>query len=383
MISALNRFLERKSSFILLLTILGIVSVCIAQEEITLTADTELIDLYDPEVGEFLDLDVNALAGHAWESYLEQDYETAARFYLAYLRYNIQDSNNIYNLACCYGLLGETQLAADYLLRAFRAGYDDLDWVMRDQDFDDVRDDPVFEVLLDSLSAIREEQEAALGNISCVESTVFLNCFVQLPEGYDEETACPLLVGLHGYGNSPDRFIQLWERFDNPDFIYAAPQAPYPFSTGNDLGYSWKKRDLEDEELFGRANMATLEYVISTVEMLKSQFNVSDVYLLGFSQGCAATYITGIKYYDMFNGLICFGGWLDTTIVSTDEILAAVDLPFFIAHGKNDGVVTPEAGTLSRDHLQALGCDVTFVDFDGGHEVPEEVLQQVQVWMKE
>lgn len=201
------------------------------------------------------------------------------------------------------------QLAADCLIRAFRAGYDDLDWVMRDTDFDAVKEDPVFEVLFDSLTVIREEQQAALGSIRHVESTVLLNCFVQIPEDYDEETARPLIVGLHGYGSSPDAFIQLWERFDNPDFIYASPQAPYPFSMGNRLGYSWENRELEDEELFGRAYMATLGYIISTVEMLKGQFNVSDVYLLGFSQGCAATYITGIKYHDMFNGLICFGGW--------------------------------------------------------------------------
>ncbi|MCK4671070.1 MAG: hypothetical protein KAT47_00915 [Candidatus Aegiribacteria sp.] len=383
MFSALNSFLRKSNSFVLLITVLCVISICIAQGETILTADTEMIDLYDPEVGEFLDLDINALVGHAWESYLDQDYEAAARFYLAYLRYNARDGKNIYNLACCYGLLGETQLAADYLIRAFYAGYDDLDWAMQDTDFDAVRDDPVFEVLFDSLSVIHEEQQAAIGSIRYVESTVLLNCYVQIPEDYDQETACPLLVGLHGYGSSANMFIQLWERFDNPDFIYASPQAPYPFSTGKDVGYSWKKRELEDDELSGRADMATLGYIISTVEMLKSQFNVSDVYLLGFSQGCSATYITGIKYYNMFNGLICFGGWLDTTVVSTDEILAAADLPFFIAHGKDDGVVAPEAGTSSRDHLENLGCDVTFVDFDGGHEVPEEVLQQVQNWMKE
>jgi len=353
-------------------------------EEVDLSwADADSIDVYDESVGDFLDYETDALERAAWEAYGDEDWELAARFYLAYLQYNVSDGGNIYNLACCYGLMGEAELAAMYLDRAVDAGFTDIGHISWDPDFDPVRETDVFSETFDSIVEAAEVEEAKKGEMIYSLAPTFLPCRIMLPEDYDPEENYTLLIGLHGYGASPDSFIQLWERFDDPDFIYISPQAPYPFSVGNDIGYSWDTWHEDNEDFLPQVTTLTEMYVSSLVKSMSEQFNIDSVYLMGFSQGCGYTYMAGIHHHEQFDGLICFGGWLDTDWITDENLEAATDLRVFIAHGTSDRMVEFESGTAARDLLLDKGYDVTFHEFDGAHRVPEEALQAAQAWMNE
>ena len=53
----------------------------------------------------------------------------------------------------------------------------------------------------------------------------------------------------------------------------------------------------------------------------------------------------------------------------------------FFAHGKRDSVLPiATARDWLAPSLSATGFDVTFDTFDGGHELPEAVLEQAMVW---
>ena len=342
----------------------------------------EAIDIYDTAAGDFLDVNIEELDKMAWEAYQEGDYERAAEYYLTYLRHDITDGGNIYNLACCYGLLGEAELAAQYLERSVHAGFDDIDHIMGDPDFDNVRGTDVFDSTVEGITSMVEEKEAELGEIIYAMSPAFFECRVQLPENYNPEESYTLVLGLHGLGSNPERFITLRERFAEHDFIFASPRGPYPFSVGNEVGYSWNTSHPEKEELLGLSTEATEEYIARLAVGLKEKYNIDKVYLLGFSQGCAMTYMAGIHHHELFEGIICFGGWLDTEWISDEEIAAANELRVFIAHGTMDRVVEPEAGIEARDILVEHGYDVTFYEFEGEHRVPEEALQVAEAWMK-
>ncbi len=345
-------------------------------------SDPETIDPFDEDIGDFLDVDLSAWKEKAFEAYQAGDYEEAAKYYLAFLKYEIEDGGSIYNLACCYGLLSEAELAAIYIERAVNAGFEDIDHMMWDPDFDNVRGTDVFDAAVDSIASMIEEREDDLGSIVHTDAPAFFECRVHLPEDYDPDRSYPLLVGLHGYGSNPDRFITLWERFESPNFIYASPRAPYPFKVGKDIGYSWGTWDPEDESVEERATEMSEDYIVGVVNDLTQRYNVDEVYLLGFSQGCAFAYTAGISNYGLLDGLICFGGWLDTEWLSEESIEAAADLRIFIAHGTEDRMVEYEVGIEARDTLTKYGYDVSFYEFDGAHSVPEEALQAVEEWMK-
>ncbi len=56
-------------------------------------------------------------------------------------------------------------------------------------------------------------------------------------------------------------------------------------------------------------------------------------------------------------------------------------LPIFIAHGRNDGVLPFAIADRFRTKLQAAGMDVTWVPFDGGHEIPASVVEALNAFL--
>lgn len=345
-------------------------------------SDPDSIDPFAEGIGDFLDTDVDEIKQAAWDFYSDGDYETAAKYYLALLHFNVTDGSSIYNLACCYGLLGEEELAAEFIENAFNAGYTDVDWISWDPDFDSVREGPIFALTLAGLMERVSAEESQLGDLVYLHTDGFYECRIMLPDNFDPEKSYTLLIGLHGYGSNIDRFITLYNRFENHDFIYATPRAPFPFFSGSDLGYSWNEWDPNDEDFWARNTTYAINYVGDTVHQLKARYNVDEVYLLGFSQGCSLAYMAGITYHEMFDGMICFGGWLDNEYLDEEAIIEASDTRVFIGHATDDSVVEFESGLAARDLLESIGYDVTMFEFTGGHSVPEVALRAVERWMK-
>jgi predicted esterase len=336
-------------------------------------------DPLSPAASEFLDSPLDSLERLAVEAYQSGDYAEAARRYLVALEHDVTNAGAVYNLACCYGLLGEPELAARNLARAFRAGFDDLAHVRSDPDFDLVRASEPFSAVVDSLAGAAAS--ARSGDVIAVRSSTYLPCTVVLPPGFDTSRTWPLVVGLHGRGATPERFAQLWTRAGlAPGFIYACPRAPYVLPLGRDNGWEWR-RGFENDSA-GRAATwpASADYVIDVVLSLKKRYPVGDVYLLGFSQGAGLAFVTGVTYPATFRGVACLGGWLDERLTD-DQLRAAAGLRYFIGHGEDDPVVEYANALAARERLSSLGIPVTFHRFLGGHRVPPDLARAVADWL--
>ncbi|MBN2465085.1 hypothetical protein JXD38_05630 [candidate division WOR-3 bacterium] len=335
----------------------------------------------DPSVGDFLDFPLDSIGRAANAAYQAARYNEAARLYLEALEHDVTNSGDIYNLACCYGLLKQDSLATLYLRRAFRAGFDDIGHVKQDPDFDSVRTRPVFASLVDSLAAHAESAGARAGMQVNIEATCLVPGYVRLPADYDSTRAYPLVIGLHGYGANPKSFARLYERAGNPDIIYVCLQAPYAFGAGRDLGYSWSTWNRDDSTVDKRSAVLSSDYIADAARELGARYHTNGTWLLGFSQGCFMAYRTGIAHPDLFKGTICFGGGLDTMSFSSADYAAAKGLRVFASHGKEDRMVEFKYGTSTRDFLKRKGFGVTWAEFKGGHTVPEQQLKQAVKWM--
>ncbi len=332
--------------------------------------------------GDFLDVDVSKHVKKAYEEYQAKKYREAAGHYLTALQHNIDDSNSIYNLACCYGLLGEEDLAAKYLERAIKAGFEDIEHIMRDPDFDSVRESDTFKSVVDSAADRMKKKAKALGKIGYVAAPLLQKYRLHIPENYDESKSYPLILGLHGYGDNADGFIQLWKGFENQDIMYAALEAPYPLPGRTSNGYSWVTWLPGVEGLAPGCGEMTEQLIVNTVKKLQGEFNVHGTYLLGFSQGSWYAFTAGIKNHEDVSGIICFGGWLDEEI-GDEALTEAKSLRVFIGHGTGDTMVKYEEGTSARDRLVKSGYNVKFVDFEGGHTIEKEALKQAIEWIGE
>lgn len=333
------------------------------------------VDIFDPDAGAFLDEtpDAEEHFARADSFYREGEYRMSAELYLLGLRAQPWNSGSIYNLACCYGLLGREELAAVYLKRAWRAGFDDMEHVRWDPDFHPVRESEVFSSAVDSLEAIAMMREDRLGEEIIFYAEGPFRCRVKLPEGYDGSRPVPLLLGLHGLGGSPDTFIGLWEVVEGYGCILAVPQAPSPFPVGGRIGYSWYAGD--DEESRAAGALRSRDFVLALLDRLEESYSVSDVYLFGYSQGGGMTFLTGLHAPQRFAALAPFSGWLDVSLLTEADIDSARGVPVRIVHGRDDRVVDYQSALFADSLLSAEGYDVELLDFQGQHVFRREALE--------
>ena len=217
-----------------------------------------------------------------------------------------------------------------------------------------------------------------------VEGSVLFKCLVGLPYDYDADSgrSYPLVVGLHGYGSNAEHFFIAGKLFAEAGIIYAVPQAPYTFLGSNGLGYSWSLRSTDDQAASDRSSVLTIDYVVEVVENLKEQYQVSDVYLFGFSQGGAYTYMTGLENPELFAGLIAFGSRFDPEWFTEETLTAASGLPIFIGHGEQDAGISIQAAQEGKRILEAFDYDVTYHAFDTGHMIPVDALRVAVDWIQ-
>jgi len=346
--------------------------------------DLTIFDGIDPAGEQFTEVPVcnlQLLKAYAYGLFETGEYELQARIYTYILRHE-RDFTTMYNLACCFSRLGQADKALEYLEHAFNYGYEDVDWVEQDTDMDIVRGLSRYtEIIAEQREWIASREEARQGvEISYVECPSMQQCQVVLPENFDPETSHTLVIGLHGAGDSANRFSTLSGYFGEHDFIYAAPQAPItvPFPNGgfvwfNDLSWS-------SAEFFNQSREMLVSYLDNVIAQMQSQYRIDKIYLVGFSQGATASYLTAISRPGIIDGIVVFGGWLDPEWFTGDDLSAASGLRVFIAQGSEDNI---ENAQQSRDLLTEAGYDVDFNEFPGGHFIHLDTLHEAVGWMRE
>ena len=104
------------------------------------------------------------------------------------------------------------------------------------------------------------------------------------------------------------------------------------------------------------------------------------IVLAGFSQGCAMTLHTGLRYADKLAGLIGLSGYLPLADQAVAHWQAANrDTPIFLAHGTEDPIVTLDRGQSTERLLAAHNYAVQWHTYPMPHSVcPEEVFDIAQ-----
>ncbi len=339
----------------------------------------KVADPRDPGQWQFLTTSSRELEQAGNDAYQAGDYEEAARCYLEAVKLGLSNAGTLYNLACCYGVLGEGAAAAAALKASVRAGYEDIDHMNADPDFTNVKDDPDFVKALNDITVFFKNRQKFQGHISFVEMTHMGKYRIYFPAGHDPKVAARLVVGLHGFGDNPDNFMMLWSRTTEPDFIFVAPEAPFAVNVGDGIGMSWSLWG-EDEEFNEKSAKMTASFVLAVIADVKKHNAVSDTFLCGFSQGGGLTFTIGLRNPGLFKGIIPMGGWLEDGITDA-QLAAAKALPILIVHGEQDPVVPYEAATGAKARLEKAGCKPELFTFQGGHIIHLDARTTALEWM--
>jgi predicted esterase len=184
-----------------------------------------------------------------------------------------------------------------------------------------------------------------------------------VPASYRPDQPAPLLVAFHGAGGVPAHSITLLgSSAEERGFLLLAPQS---------------RRETWDavQDRYG-PDIPVLDGLLAFV-FDHCAVDRDRIGIEGFSDGASYAIGVGRANGDLFKRIIGFSPGL-VPVPDTDD---HGDPEVFISHGRNDGVLSfDRTANETVPGLRSAGYDVTFVEFDGGHGVTEEVRSQAMTW---
>ena len=136
----------------------------------------------------------------------------------------------------------------------------------------------------------------------------------------------------------------------------------------------------QEAEADVRASQALVDALIA--REVERGVPASRIVLMGFSQGCAMALFAGLRHAERLAGIVGLSGYLPLAAATADERCEAnADVPVFLAHGTQDGVVTIDRAQATREVLDALAVPYEWHDYDIDHEVSIEEIRDINRWL--
>ena len=216
-----------------------------------------------------------------------------------------------------------------------------------------------------------------------VEASILCPVIIRVPPESDVKP--PLLVVLHGRGDTAANMAGMWNVLTDPKPILAVLEAPYPMLLTGDkgarLGESWDSLT-QDEKIWERAAPKTTNYIVETIRAVQKKYATGGVYVLGHSQGVSYAYRVALQEPDLVKGVIAMAGYLDPERLPVESFVRAADkVNIFIGHGKKDPQIDPEVSRAAKAFLVEHGFRVVLDEFEGGHSMSVDIVRHAQAWM--
>jgi phospholipase/carboxylesterase len=198
------------------------------------------------------------------------------------------------------------------------------------------------------------------------------------------------LIVLHGLGADGTDFLPLCDELDLSAIgpvrfvLPRAPVRPVTLNGGHEMR-AWydilgQQIDRREDEAGLRASQQDVDALIA--REIARGVPARRIVLAGFSQGCAMTLLTGLRFKERLGGLAGLSGYLPLAASTAAEVSAAQrDVPIFLGHGRSDGVVPIDRAKAGRDALQALGYGIEWHEYPMQHSVSQEELADLNRWL--
>lgn len=129
-----------------------------------------------------------------------------------------------------------------------------------------------------------------------------------------------------------------------------------------------------------RASQALLDALVE--RELARGIAARRIVLAGFSQGGAIALQTGLRHPQRLAGVMALSTWLPLAdSLAAERHPANVDVPLFMAHGRQDEMVDIRLAQHSRDLLLGLGYALQWHDYPMGHAVCPQEIEAIGDWL--
>ena len=184
-----------------------------------------------------------------------------------------------------------------------------------------------------------------------------------------------LMIILHGRGDSSQGFTWLPPYLNVDDMNYLMLDAPYDYFGGR----SWY--DLPPNQLEGiKHSSKILTQILDT--LFEEEFDASQSFLFGFSQGSLLTFEFGARYEKNLAGYIAISGYIyDPELLLKEMNPALKDANWLCTHGTRDDVLPYHTSKAQVETLQKGGMHITFKSYPKVHTIAEDELLMIKEWI--
>lgn len=197
-----------------------------------------------------------------------------------------------------------------------------------------------------------------------------------------------VVIWLHGLGADGHDFEPLVPQFQLPIPVrFVFPHAPRRPVTVNG-GYVMRAwYDIAAFDLSRGEDQAGIHESAQRLEALIEREIANGIapqriVLAGFSQGGALALHAGLRYPQRLAGILALSTYLPLADTLAAEAHAANrDVPIFMAHGNQDGVVPLPHGLIAQRRLTELGYAVEWHVYEMPHSLCNEEIADIAGWL--
>jgi phospholipase/carboxylesterase len=185
-----------------------------------------------------------------------------------------------------------------------------------------------------------------------------------------------LMIILHGRGDSSAGFTFLPQYLNIDEMNYLLLDAPYEYFGGR----SWY--DLPPHQLEGIAySSGVLAEALDA--LFEEEFDASQSFLFGFSQGSLLTFEFGARYEKQLAGYIAISGYIyDVDNLIKEMNPALKNANWLCTHGTSDAVLPYDVSKAQVAKLQENALNIDFKTYDKDHTLVEVELSMIKEWIE-
>lgn len=193
-----------------------------------------------------------------------------------------------------------------------------------------------------------------------------------LSGGAEADASLPMVILIHGLGDTPESFEGLVRGFDTP--------ARFIIPRGFDehgRGWSWFPYRGSDQgvEQTAAGIAASADELAPAIEALsRARPTQGKPAVSGFSQGGMLSFTLALRHGELLSAAYPVGGWLPEPLWPADASQAASCPPILAFHGEDDDRVPLAPTRAGVEHLRALGYPVELRTYpELGHSINREL----------
>lgn len=211
---------------------------------------------------------------------------------------------------------------------------------------------------------VREHKNSKLSFISSV------------PDDFSEKNEYDIVIMMHGYGASMYDLVTIAKEVNDKEYIYIFPNAPIEMDVGfYQKGYAWFPIETNNY-------IESSDLLQETMDEIIKSYKHNKIYIGGFSQGGMMALHAGLFSKKNYSGAII----LSSKIIDDKSIKNFIKNPektkVFISHGRFDSVIDINEGRKIKHTLEKQGFDLFYKEYDIGHEISGDVIEDLSNWLE-